>query len=142
MLMTEAEEQALNDVQVALAEAEAHLEQLRSSKDNLMRRTRVTCRCGANYAIGDLVYIQTHWYVTPSGCCEGDYYRSGEGQWDCPTCGRNNRLYNKPEIEKLERHFKSILSCYCNQDHSCCSDPTPCKACQVAGRTRDGRTKT
>lgn len=64
--------------------------------------------CGAELNVSDLVYIQTHWYTPPSGCTGGDYWNVGEGQFVCPQCGARNRLYERPEVEKLKRYFKSV----------------------------------
>jgi hypothetical protein len=64
--------------------------------------------CGAQLPIADIVYIQTHWYTEPSGCTGGDYWNQGEGQFVCPKCGAENRLYERPEVEKLKSYFKSV----------------------------------
>lgn len=84
--------------------------------DAKLRETLVKCGpnnygkgCGQALEIGELEYIQTHWYTSPSGCSGGDYWNQGEGQFLCPHCGHRNRLYNKPEIEKLKRLFKSVV---------------------------------
>jgi len=68
--------------------------------------------CGAKLHVSDLVYIQTHWYVPPSGCTDGDYWNTGEGQFVCPKCGCTNRLYERPEVEKLKAHFKKVEDKY------------------------------
>ncbi len=68
--------------------------------------------CGASFAINTLEYIQTHWYREPYGCTGGAYWVAGEGQWKCPKCGRINRLYDKPEIEKLKPLFQSVANEY------------------------------
>lgn len=64
--------------------------------------------CGAMHPVGHLEYIQTHWYVEPHGCTGGDYWREGEGQWVCPTCGHRNRLYASPAATALKPSFKAI----------------------------------
>ena len=92
---------------------------------------------GLGNRIGFLVYIQTHWYVQPSGCAGGDYYKQGEGNWDCLSCGRRNRLYDKPEITALKPLFMSVRDCYCT-DFSACSDPRPCRQCREVGATKYG----
>jgi hypothetical protein len=48
--------------------------------------------CGKRLQVGKLTYIQTHWYVRPYSCNDGDYWNRGEGQFDCPNCGHRNRL--------------------------------------------------
>ncbi len=81
-------------------------------QSDLYSRTTVTCANGHPHEIRDLVYLQTHWYVSPHGCTGGDYHRPGEGQYVCPTCGKYNRLYDKPEIEALKPYFKSVTDVY------------------------------
>ena len=63
--------------------------------------------CKAAFEIRELEYIQTHWYTHPHGCSGGDYWTQGEGQWIC-ACGHRNRLYNRPDIEKMKPLFKSV----------------------------------
>jgi rubrerythrin len=65
--------------------------------------------CHAQHAIGDLVYIQTHWYVHPYSCTGGDYWNEGEGNFKCPACNAINRLYNREEYQKLKHRFKEIV---------------------------------
>ena len=40
----------------------------------------------------------------------GDYWLQGEGNFICPECSLRNRLYNRPEIERLSFLFKSIIN--------------------------------
>lgn len=68
--------------------------------------------CGAELRVGALVYLQTHWYVEPFSCTGGDYWNAGEGQFICPKCGAKNRLYERPEVEKLKRYFKAVEDKY------------------------------
>lgn len=68
--------------------------------------------CGAELKISELEYIQTHWYVGPYSCTGGDYWNEGEGKFRCPKCGYLNRLYQRPEVEKLKRFFKSVKDTY------------------------------
>lgn len=78
--------------------------------DEAMRRKLLTCsHCERRTRVGDLVYIQTYYYVTPWGCTGGDYWAPGEGQYECPKCRRRNRSWNRPEIIKLQRYFKKIV---------------------------------
>jgi hypothetical protein len=64
--------------------------------------------CGATLRVADLVYIQKHWYTEPFGCSGGDYWNVGEGQFFCPECSTQNRLYERPEVVKLKSYFKSV----------------------------------
>ena len=64
--------------------------------------------CGSAFPVKDLTYIQTHHYVSPHGCSGGDYWNESEGQFICPECGHRNRLYDRPDIEALKRHFKDV----------------------------------
>lgn len=64
--------------------------------------------CGEMIQVGTAEYIQTLWYVSPSGCSEGDYWVPGEGRAVCPHCGHEVRLYDAPEIVALKRHFASV----------------------------------
>jgi hypothetical protein len=101
------------------AELAAEQAEIRAALDDKARNTRVACEssvlgkgCGKRTRVRDLVYIQTHWYIHPYGCTEGDYWNKGEGQFDCPKCGNRNRLYNRPEVEALRRFFVSIEKVY------------------------------
>lgn len=130
----------LRRIDLSIAKATEKLQRLTKQRGALVGLTSLVCRhCISECAISALVYIQTHWYVRPSGCSDGDYFTPGEGQWDCPACGHNNRLYNNPEIEALKHLFSRTIQCYCDQDHSICSDPRPCATCKAEGRDRDGR---
>lgn len=98
---------------------------LLQEKDDILGRTLVTCGlrspprgtikeggCGKESRIRDVIYVQTHWYVPPSGCTEGAYWKEGEGQFDCPHCGVRNRLYELPEIEELKHLFSKVKDTY------------------------------
>jgi len=80
--------------------------------NKLKSKTLVVCDCGAEFEIHEIGYIQTHYYIEPRGCCGGDYWREGEGQWECPECGHRNRLYTRPEVMKLKRLFKKVVDEY------------------------------
>jgi len=63
--------------------------------------------CGKFFRVSTLTYIQTHWYTPPFSCSGGDYWNQGEGQFVCPGCGAMNRLYERPEVEKMKHLFAS-----------------------------------
>lgn len=75
--------------------------------DESKSRSRVRCdHCGKTTVVSALTYIQTHFYISPYGCTSGDYWKEGEGQFECPKCGRENRLYDRPDVVALKRYFK------------------------------------
>lgn len=87
--------------------------------NNRLAKTIVKCEdnnfgkgCGMGFEIGELVYIQTHWYEEPYSCNGGDTWHQGEGNWKCHKCGHRNRLYDKPEIQELKRLFADVLDEY------------------------------
>lgn len=78
-----------------------------------LKQTLVVCigaGCGKASEIGDLTYYQTHSYIGPSGCTDGDYWRAGEGRWTCPHCLNTNRLWDKPDIVELKHLFKDRIN--------------------------------
>lgn len=95
-------------------------EGLRSTKAELngaLSRTLARCTgrgrpCGRSTQIRKLIYIQTFFYIRPHGCTEGDYWKRGEGQFDCPHCGHRNRLYDRPGLVKLKHLFKDTVKAY------------------------------
>lgn len=68
--------------------------------------------CGKRLNIKKLVYIQTMWYVPPSGCTSGGYWADGEGQFKCPHCGELNRLCERPDVVALKHKFKTVTIKY------------------------------
>lgn len=66
--------------------------------------------CGAKYNIKNISYIQTHWYESPYSCSSGDQWHQGDGEWECPCCGKRNRLYTRPEIEAMKYLFREIVN--------------------------------
>ncbi len=68
--------------------------------------------CGAMLCIGDLEYIQTHWYTEPYSCTGGDYWNAGEGQFVCPKCLKLNRLYERPDVVDMKQFFGSVRDTY------------------------------
>ena len=93
----------VNELKAQLDEAE---DELKASKKEI----RVRCsKCSGLTAVGELTYIQTFWYVLPHGCTGGDYWKAGEGKFECPKCGHENRTYNRPEISALKDVFKEVV---------------------------------
>lgn len=68
--------------------------------------------CETYFAVGDAVYEQTHYYIGPSGCTDGDYWLPGEGAVLCPVCGNRNRDYDSPHVKRLKPYFKEVINTY------------------------------
>ena len=105
----------LAGINTRIRAAQKRLRGLEAERDAEWGRTFVRCTrsvlgqgCGRMTQVRKLIYIQTHWYVSPHGCTEGDYWKEGEGQFDCPKCGNRNQLYDRPEIEEMKWRFKRI----------------------------------
>lgn len=94
--------------------AKETLKSAQENSDKIIKNSIVICTsqiatgkgCGAHLHIADLTYIQTHFYIAPHSCTEGDYWKQGEGAFICPACGHRNRLYDSPAVEALKRYFK------------------------------------
>ena len=106
---------SVNDLFEEYETAKERLDEITRQIDERKSQTIVRCPnkdCLRGYEVRELDYIQTHWYVEPSGCTGGDYWNKGEGRWRCPVCGAVTRLYNKPDISELKPYFKSIVDDY------------------------------
>ncbi len=91
-------------LQEQIAEAKAHLKDLRRQQDGVRSRRKILCSCGRRHAIKDLSLIVTHWYVQPHGCTGGDYWLEGEWQFHCPDTGMRNRLlFHDTHLEYEDR---------------------------------------
>lgn len=109
----------LRELESKIAEHRKCIDALTKDLDSIKARTLVACTssvygkgCGMALEIGELTYIQTHWYERPHGCMGGDTWHESYGEFVCPHCGVRNRLYNRPEIQYLKRHFKSVENEY------------------------------
>lgn len=96
-------------------EANQVLEAYSKAKEDQAKATLITCTsdsygkgCGHRQPVGTTIYIQSHWYVEPHGCTGGDYWKEGEGQFRCDSCGKISRLYDCPEITAMKYNFASI----------------------------------
>lgn len=105
-------------IKQALAEIAFVKETLRVAETQLnsvLGETKIQCvqnnygeGCNRWHQVNALTYIQTHYYIPPSGCTGGDYWNNGEGQWYCPKCNHRNRLHNMSEVQKIKKSFKNI----------------------------------
>ena len=117
------EENAIQEVHTKLLKKKQRLTKQLSDTENeiqqLFGETEVVCTgsilgkgCLTTHLIKNLVYIQTFYYIPPRGCSDGDYYKAGEGQTDCPFCGNRIRLCYQPNAEHRKRSFKSVKEEY------------------------------
>lgn len=69
------------------------------------KKKSIDCEgCSKSHQIQDLTLIQTHLYVSPRGCTEGDYWNEGEMQFICPETEIINRmLFNNHDVHWEER---------------------------------------
>jgi hypothetical protein len=105
----------IEEIEGRLAELKVEQGRLEKQRDDLLRQTTITCEggyrnvvCGAELVIGDLTYIQTHWYEGPHGCTGGDRWHPSGGEFDCPRCGVRNRLVSREHYEKLKHLFGDV----------------------------------
>lgn len=85
---------------------------LQKALDEKMRNSILRCVwCGKGKRVSDLTLLQTHWYVQPYSCTGGDYWKRGEVQYKCPSCGELNRGLRETwhgcnaRILDLQRYF-------------------------------------
>lgn len=103
----------LDELRTLRAGLQGQIKDVDGQIDARLAQTLVKCGgCGQGHEVGELDYIQTHWYTPPRGCSEGDYWNQGEGQWACPACSTRHRLFNRPDITALKHLFKSTVDEY------------------------------
>ncbi len=88
------------------------LEELEVKKQKLLalqREERASrdflCGCGEFHKINECTLIQTHFYIPPSGCSDGDYWNEGEVQIICPKTNNKNRVYFTPHSNYFRRKY-------------------------------------
>ncbi|MCH7850719.1 MAG: hypothetical protein IH845_03705 [Nanoarchaeota archaeon] len=90
------------EVQLKVNETERN--QILERIDEGNGKRKISCEgCNQDHRIGDIEAIQTHWYVWPSGCTEGDYWNEGELQFICPETEIINRLLFSTSYDNLGR---------------------------------------
>ena len=104
------------DIEEEIKHLKKKLKRANKDLDKLLSESIVQCSsqvatgkgCGKMLQIGELEFIQTHYYIAPHGCTGGDYWLPGEGQFKCPHCGHINRLYATEDLQRLKHRFKSV----------------------------------
>lgn len=78
---------------------EEKLSKTQQDLNTVKSKQEIQCgSCGNIDQIGNLIYLQDHWYVSPYSCSGGDYWREGEGGFLCSKCGVKNRLIFESEF--------------------------------------------
>lgn len=114
----------------AVDHAKAKLSAAIKTRDKARKNALIKCcRCASEHPITTQVYIQTHWYTRSHGCTGGDYWNTGEANWECPKCGFKNRFntpgnthckeFERPELVALRDYFAKVRDCYCDYDGIC-----------------------
>ncbi len=90
-----------------LGELDQQREEILARIDERNSDRRIGCAsCEGYHRIGDLEAIQTHFYVSPHGCMDGDYWNEGELQFICPEDGVINRLlFNNNDVPWDQREL-------------------------------------
>ena len=85
-----------------------HTKELQEATSSLLaeaKKLRLTCvHCKEIGELGTWSFVQDHYYISPSGCTEGDYWNTSRTNLcfvACPACNKMNYIYNHPEREPL-----------------------------------------
>jgi DNA-directed RNA polymerase subunit M/transcription elongation factor TFIIS len=98
----------IQELESKITKLKAKIAPLREQLELEKTKTLVKCvACKRHTQVRLLTYLQTHWYVSPSGCTGGDYWNSGEGQFVCPKCDYTNRLYTDTIREYDSEDYKA-----------------------------------
>lgn len=97
----------MSSITTAKQMIDLRMQQLREAQYQLREaigNSFLVCRsCKKKSKVSTITLIQSHWYVTPYSCNGGDYWNTGEKQYNCPKCGHRNRDYNHPEFKEASR---------------------------------------
>jgi hypothetical protein len=102
-------EERIKEIDTQTTEIDQEILQLTKKKNDILKRTPIQCeRCQSVFTIGEIVYIQTEWYVMPTGCTDGDYWCDGEGQFACPNCTLLNRIHKYNRGESAVSRYRDL----------------------------------
>lgn len=94
-----------------LAALNVRTAELLRQRDKLRSKSVIRCHwCGKGTGVRFLTYIQTYWYEHPYSCTGGDNWHPGEGQYDCPKCGKRCRDYFNDKIKEYKRYFGNHIT--------------------------------
>lgn len=93
------------EISELVAAHNAALSKLNERKRQVIRRMFIRCReCRSASRLASWGFIQKLWYVRPTGCTEGDYWKHHETETCdlvCPKCRKRNYIYNHPQKERI-----------------------------------------
>ncbi len=92
--------------------AKKRLEKMQADHKLLQKQRQISCgECHTVSNIGDMVFIQPHWYESPHGCMGGDMWHQckDDGFAVCPHCKSELRLYKHPELLAQKYNFKEVV---------------------------------
>ena len=91
-------------------EIESQIETLRAEREAIRSRRMWTCPCcHKRTAIAKLTFIQDHWYVSPSGCSGGDYWKqSNQVYIPCPKCNNIARV-TENFVQVRTEHILTVI---------------------------------
>lgn len=104
-----------------IAKTSVKLATLHAERAEAQRRKMLTCGfCGKRHRVGRLTLVQTYFYIEPYSCTGGDYWKQGEKQYECPSCGErmrdpgdNDYLAKGTQFDRrigqLARYFKDTV---------------------------------
>jgi hypothetical protein len=99
----------------SITELERRLQRLRDMRlDHQRRNTLILCHgCGNFRPVCEYTFLRDHWYVSPRGCTDGDYWVEGDVHYAKCPCGGVTRLYpNTIALNKQSGLFKDVVEVY------------------------------
>lgn len=78
---------------------------IRQRKLKIVKSVIVACtECGSKHALGNFGFVQDHWYTSPHGCTEGDYWNMSKTEvchLVCPQCSTMVYIYRHPMRDQI-----------------------------------------
>jgi ribosomal protein S27E len=116
--MSESDAVLLQKTETKIASLEKQLAAVRTKREGLLRERTITCpKCHGVFPLRDLTFLHEHFYISPSGCTEGDYWTSSSSHSvRCCGCGMCLRLLSGG-VSTLNpydarKYFKSVEDLY------------------------------
>lgn len=79
--------------------------------ETIRSRKMITCpECKKRTAISKATIVEDYWYVRPSGCMGGDYWKFNEYWYCCSKCGKTSRAYITTwDIDRETKEIKTAV---------------------------------